>query len=767
MSSLNRFVVLAIVLFTVGTSALSAAQQTAAINGFISDQTGASVAGARVELVSGLAVTRSVTTDNEGRYRVDGLQPGDYTVRVTARGFQSTERRVNVAAGSAVADFRLDIQALEENILVRGDGTLTVPNTAQATAAIERTPGAVDVIPDTAFKNGPASTIKDVLGWVPGVMTQTRWGPDARVSIRGSGLSRSYGNRGLNFYMDGIPINTADGLFDLFEVDPTAYRYVEVYKGANALRYGANSLGGAVMFVTPTGRDASTVDARFDVGSFGQVKLQASAGGASGRFDYFVTGSSEQSDGYREHSNGDMQRLTGNVGIQLSPRAETRFYVNANTWDGRLPGEVSKASALNSPKAANPVWIAQDQQRNIDSVRVANKTTLRFGAPTTLDFGVFGVYRHVDHPIFQYIDYTVDDLGGFTRITHDGRIGGRRNRLVGGLNVHNGENDEERYVNVGNATKGALVSSVLDRSTNASAYVEDAFHVRSNVALIAGTQFLHATRTRTDRFLSNGDQSGSNVFDLWTPKGGILWDVDSSLQVFGNISRSAEVPTFDVATFTTPATSNLEAQTATTFEIGTRGGRPDITWELALYRANVRNELQCLTSPSTPGACTVRNADRTVHQGVEAGVGFALLKSTFADTDRFWVNATYTYNGFFFDDDPVYGDNQLPGVPPHYIRAELLYNGPHGFYVGPNVEWMPQEFFADNANSLAVDPYGLLNLRAGIDLGTRWVGYVEARNLFDTAYISTAAIAETATPTAERFNPGYGRSIYTGIRFKW
>ncbi len=42
--------------------------------------------------------------------------------------------------------------------------------------------------------------------------------------------------------MDGIPINTADGLFDLFEIDPTAYRYVEVYKGANALRYGANSL---------------------------------------------------------------------------------------------------------------------------------------------------------------------------------------------------------------------------------------------------------------------------------------------------------------------------------------------------------------------------------------------------------------------------------------------------------------------------------------------------------------------------------------------
>ena len=168
---------------------------------------------------------------------------------------------MNVAASAPVVG-RLPARRADargERPRERRGGTLTVPNTAQATAAIQRTPGGVDVIPDTAFKNGPASTIKDVLGWVPGVITQTRWGPDARVSIRGSGLSRSYGNRGLNVYMDGIPINTADGLVDLFEMDPTAYRYVEVYKGANALRYGANSLGGAVVFVTPTGRDASAV----------------------------------------------------------------------------------------------------------------------------------------------------------------------------------------------------------------------------------------------------------------------------------------------------------------------------------------------------------------------------------------------------------------------------------------------------------------------------------------------------------------------------
>lgn len=126
----------------------------------------------------------------------------------------------------------------------------------------------------------------------------------------------------------------------------------------------------------------------------------------------------------------------------------------------------------------------------------------------------------------------------------------------------------------------------------------------------------------------------------------MLWDVDPTWQVFGNISRSAEVPTFDANKFTSPVTSNADAQTATTYEIGTRGRRPNITWDLALYRAEIRNELQCLrTSPY--GLCTVVNADRTVHQGVEAGLGVAFLKSAFVQENRFWFNLAYAYNDFF------------------------------------------------------------------------------------------------------------------------
>ena len=204
-------------------------------------------------------------------------------------------------------------------------GALTAPNTETARRIIEQTPGAVEVVPDTAFRNTQAQTIKDIVDFTPGVWAQPKWGDDARLSIRGSGLSRNFHLRGTQLLMDGIPINTSDGYGDFQEIDPTAYRYVEIYKGANALRYGANSLGGAINFVTPSGRDARPFEARLDGGSFGYLREQMSSGKAIGPFDYFITGSNSTNDGYREHSGGHAQRGNANFGYQFTPDFETRF----------------------------------------------------------------------------------------------------------------------------------------------------------------------------------------------------------------------------------------------------------------------------------------------------------------------------------------------------------------------------------------------------------------------------------------------------------
>ena len=171
-----------------------------------------------------------------------------------------------------------------------GRGALAVLSAQQALTEINNTPGGVAIVPAEAYRNSTvANTIKDILDYVPGVFAQPKWGDDTRLSIRGSGLSRNFHLRGIQLYMDGIPINTADGYGDFQEIDPTAYKYVEVYKGANALQFGANSLGGAINFVMPTGRDPFPNGASVDIGAFGFKRLQANAGGANGPWDGFVT----------------------------------------------------------------------------------------------------------------------------------------------------------------------------------------------------------------------------------------------------------------------------------------------------------------------------------------------------------------------------------------------------------------------------------------------------------------------------------------------
>ncbi|GCC48202.1 hypothetical protein chiPu_0032206, partial [Chiloscyllium punctatum] len=107
-----------------------------------------------------------------------------------------------------------------------GGGTraaLAVLSAQQALKEINNTPGGVALVPAEAYRNSTvANTIKDILDYVPGVFAQPKWGDDTRLSIRGSGLSRNFHLRGIQLYMDGIPINTSDGYGDFQEVDPTA-----------------------------------------------------------------------------------------------------------------------------------------------------------------------------------------------------------------------------------------------------------------------------------------------------------------------------------------------------------------------------------------------------------------------------------------------------------------------------------------------------------------------------------------------------------------
>ena len=658
-------------------------------------------------------------------------------------------------------------------------GSLGVPTTAEAVAEINQTPGAVEVVPGKAYQTStPSVTIQDALAYVPGVFVQTKWGDDTRLSIRGSGLSRNVHGRGIELLMDGlIPITTADGSSDFQEIDPTAYRYIEVFKGANALRYGATQLGGAINFVMPTGYDADLFGARIDIGSFGFHKAAVNSGGVSGRVDYFANVTGMETDGFREHSDGESVKASMNLGYRLTPDVETRFYLNANRVRQRIPGAVTKNQALTNPEGAFVLPdepksmfgqgndnVDRDYQRNLDTLRIANKTSVRMAPGTVVEFGAFYMDRHLDHPILFVLDNQHNEYGGFGRIVDESMIGGFKNRFIAGVTLHNGDVRSRRYQN-NLGTKGALIFDADQDSTNTIVYAENSFYVLPALALVAGTQYVDATREQTARF---NTKSSEGEYDFWNPKGGFVWDVNPNVQVFGNISMSGEAPTFSEQ-FPTVITS-LEVQRATTYEIGTRGSIPGFNWDLALYRSNIDNEFQC-DAGAANGTCTQINLDKTIHQGVELGFGARLWSGLFEKMgrrDEIWWNTAYTFSDFRFDNDVNWHDNQLPGAPRHFIRSELLYKHPSGVYFGPNLEWVPEAYYVDSANSLDTDAYALLGAKLGFDNGGTWTAYIEGRNLTDEAYISSASITTKADEkTSALFEPGTGRAVYGGVQYRW
>src|SRR5262249_34069156 len=109
-----------------GVPAAAAAQSgtTGAIAGQIRDVTGAVLPGVTVEASSPVLIekTRTVTTDEQGQYKVVDLRPGTYTVTFSLPGF-STVKRENLELNTgftARVDAELRVGGVEETVTVSG-----------------------------------------------------------------------------------------------------------------------------------------------------------------------------------------------------------------------------------------------------------------------------------------------------------------------------------------------------------------------------------------------------------------------------------------------------------------------------------------------------------------------------------------------------------------------------------------------------------------------------------------------------------------------
>ena len=122
--------------------------------------------------------------------------------------------------------------------------SLTSPPASKAAEQKREVPGGFTLRTAEQMERGRASNFEDLLKRTPGLFLQTENGTEVtKVSIRGSGILSEDEPLGVQFMLDGLTLNQADGEALLEDFDLATVKYAEVFRGANAFKYGSITLG--------------------------------------------------------------------------------------------------------------------------------------------------------------------------------------------------------------------------------------------------------------------------------------------------------------------------------------------------------------------------------------------------------------------------------------------------------------------------------------------------------------------------------------------
>ena len=696
----------------------------------------------------------------DGRFRIAAAPRGRRQLTAKLLGYSPARVTVDVRAGEeTVVDVRLRPMPTElAELTVIG----TPEDMDERRSRLDRIPGSVALVESAQIRETRQANLKDVLGFVPGVYLQPRFGAadESQISIRGSGLRNNFHARGVNLLVNGMPYRNADGFTDFESLELLTTESIEVYKGGNALRYGGSTMGGAINLETRTGYSAPTVGVTTEGGSFGLFKTQLASGGTTGKLDWYGSVARTTLDGYRDWAQQGRTRLNGHVGYVLSPATDLRaFYFFARVTE-QLPGALTAEGLAADPTAADPGNVADHWGRNYDLHHVGVQLRSQLGDHQRLEISPYAQFRTIDHPIFQVISQDSRDWGAEVRYENSAALSGRTNRLTLGFQPAWLDMDNRQYENVA-GSHGELRKDQKDKAVGLAFYGENALAVTPRLTVVLGVRVDHAIRKSHDFYLADGDQTDHRVFDAVLPKLGLLYALPTvSGQVYGNLSRSSEPPLLlELNSLSVPGFIDLRAQDAWQMELGVRGGARGVRWDVATYDVELEDEVLNLNVRPFAGAPftvpTYRNAPRTRHYGIESGVEVDLPVGV--------ARVAYTFARYRFVEDPTFEGNDIPGAPRHHVQAQLRLQHRSGLAVTPSLEWVPSSYAVNSENSARNDGWATVGLRAEYTIARAGVtAFAAGQNLTDTRY---AASVQVDNATGRSFEPADARSFYVG--FQW
>lgn len=312
-------------------------QGKASIRGRITDDGGANVVGAAVQLLSRAGAQLSATTDENGAYEFDNLAPGDYVLEVKAKGFATFGSSLSLGRGQIVTnDVTLSVQAVNETVVVTATGT---------SQRVDETSKAISVLDDRFIETKREIGLSESLRGVPGVRVQQQGSIGALTSVRLRG-QRTFDTALL---LDGLRVRDAsdiNGSASPFFADllPNDLDRIEVLRGSGSSIYGTNAIGGVINLVPATGAGERHFEFGFDGGNLALFRERIRGSGGIGKRAGFSFGLSRLDVRHGVDGNDQYGNTVGSGRIQFAPTRSSMLSAN-------FYGTISNARVNDSPFA--------------------------------------------------------------------------------------------------------------------------------------------------------------------------------------------------------------------------------------------------------------------------------------------------------------------------------------------------------------------------------------------------------------------------------
>lgn len=627
--------------------------------------------------------------------------------------------------------------------------------------AAYRTPlphaGGRDVIGPEEVRASGALNAQELLRRTPGVYFFEETGTDSKpnIAVRGVTSTAEGSGRSANVSLlaDGIPLAPAPyghAGQSLFPFTLERVHAVDLIRGGRTVRYGPNTVGGIINFLTRPIPERTTIEQILGANSYGDWFSYTGAGTTLDRLGVWAEAVYKKGDTYRDHGDFTIQNYALKAAYDFSEAL--RGLVQLEWFDdySRLADGLSLAAFRDDPTQN----LSRKNRFEGDQLRANFRLEWTIDERSRLDLSGYAFTGdrtfHLGSPSFygrdpNYVDATPRPMSVWAiqpQYTRGYELGDLDGELVAGLRYQEEDitRKAERFASSG--TKTVRSDNTYDYQA-LSIFVENSFRH-------GGLSVTPGVRIEVVDIAAKNELSGVSVdrdFNELLPALGASYMVAEEWSVYGNIQSSFQPPQANHVEISSNS-QDFSAEYAWTYEIGTRSSMCDglIAPDLTLYWINYKDRIE-----RHPDYFDVfLNVGNTRHRGAELALESDL--AALADgLEGLELSGTLAYNDSRFANGEFEG-NAAPHAPSwlsswaaKYTHAATgLWCMLDGCFVG--------SAFSDSENTRPIAANGMRGKRPGYTVWNLRAGWnvelapdaalktqVGCNNLFDEEFFEIRA----------------------------